>query len=443
MTKFQRRATQAFFLLFALLVAAAVLVRFGLGCYLESERFRNQITRAVEQELKAKGTFMPLHFTDGTFYSDGFAAHSMGRAFFSELKANQIRAVVNWRGLLERRWEIDELNVQNLDVQFAGRPPAEAATPAPTEPREPRAKKKASSWQLDLRQAAVEQSSWHWGSDDATAGSVTKSAFTLKPNDGGWLIEAKSGTISQTGWPILTIESAKLRYTGSSLFVTESTLRAGEGRIKIGGEVDFDRAVEMQAQLDGVDIIPLLSPDWRLRLHGKLAGTAKVHAPLPGGNLQIEGNLRLVEGQLEALPVLDQIATFTRTEQFRRLTLTRGSLSFTNTDGRTSVKDLVLESQGLMRVEGHCTIVRNKIDGVFQVGVTSASLQWLPGSQARVFTVARDGYYWTAVRLTGPVDHPHEDLTKRLTAAAAGELLENPDKTLREAAKTLLDLIPH
>jgi hypothetical protein len=77
------------------------------------------------------------------------------------------------------------------------------------------------------------------------------------------------------------------------------------------------------------------------------------------------------------------------------------------------------------------------------VGVTASSLQWLPGSQSRVFTVAHDGYFWTPVHLKGPVSHPHEDLTKRLVAAAAGELLKNSGDTLQDAAKTLLDLIPH
>ena len=75
--------------------------------------------------------------------------------------------------------------------------------------------------------------------------------------------------------------------------------------------------------------------------------------------------------------------------------------------------------------------------------MTAASLQWLPGSQARVFTVAHDGYYWTPVRVSGSVEHPHEDLTKRLLAAAASELLQNSKGTLEDAAKTLLDLIPH
>ncbi|MEO5719689.1 MAG: hypothetical protein ABIR29_14110 [Chthoniobacterales bacterium] len=441
MTKFQRGAVWVLFLLFVLLAAGALFARVGAGWYLGSERFRHQITRAVEEELKAKGSFQPLHFNDGTFYSDGFSAQGQGRAFFSDLRADQIRAVVNWRGLLDHRWEIDELNIQNLEIRFAGRAPAEA-TPGASAAK-PLPPKPSSPWKLDLRQAEIAQSSWHWGKTPETTGSLTKSAFTLTPSNGSWLVEAQSGTLNQSGWPALTIESAKLRYTGASLFVTESALRAGDGRINVDGEIEFDRAADLQVRLDKVDFSPFLPPDWRLRLHGKIAGTAKIHAPLPEGALRVEGDLQLVDGHLEALPVLDQIATFTRTDRFRRVALTRGSLTFTNESDRTVVTNLVLESEGLMRVEGGCTIAQNKINGVFQIGVTSASLQWLPGSQARVFTVAHDGYFWTPVRVSGPIDHPHEDLTKRLIAAAANELLENSRGNLEDAAKALLELIPH
>ncbi len=443
MTKFQRGAAWSVFLLLAL---AAIFARFVAGWYFGSDRFRDQITRAVSQELKASGTFQPLHYIDGTFYSDGFMAQGTGRAFFSDLRADQIRAVVNWRGLLDRRWEVDELNIQNLDVRFADgtKPKATAMVPTVKKPSSPKpSSPKPGSWKLDLRKAEIAQSSWRWGSTAERSGSLTKSGFTLTPENGSWLIEAKSGTVAQTGWPTLTIESAKLRYTGNSLFVTESALRAGNGRINLDGEIDFDRAADLRMRLDKVDFAPFLPSDWRARLHGKIAGTATVHAPLPEGAVRIEGNLQLVEGELEALPLFDQIASFTRTERFRRIALTRGSVTFSNQGERTVLKKLVLESEGLMRVEGGCTIAKKKINGVFQIGVTSASLQWLPGSQARVFTVARDGYFWTPVRVSGSVDHPHEDLTKRLIAAAASELLQNSKGTLEDAARKLLDLIPH
>ena len=288
---------------------------------------------------------------------------------------------------------------------------------------------------------------WHWGATPSAIGSVSGTGFTLLPNDGGWLINARGGTLAQSGWPSLTIDSAQLRYTGQSLFVTESSLRNGTGQLAVTGEIRFNQMADLQAQFERISVTPLLPEDWRLRLHGDLSGTARVRAALPGGDPRIEGTLQLQEGTIEAIPLLDQIATFTRTERFRRVAITRATLDFTQSGSAsnrlTTVTNLVLESEGLLRVEGSCQIAGGKIDGRFQFGVTAASLQWLPGSQARVFTVAHDGYSWAPVHVTGPVNHPHEDLSKRLLAAAAGELLQKSPNDIIDSAKSLLDLIPH
>ena len=234
---------------------------------------------------------------------------------------------------------------------------------------------------------------------------------------------------------------AKLLKTLAKENSVESFYRGDIAR-KIG-EVNFHNAADLQTQLTDLPLEPLLPPDWRARLSGKLSGAAKIHAPFSDGPVHVEGSISLGEGQVEALPMLDQIATFTRTERFRRMALSKASLTFTR-DGRlTSARDVVIESEGLMRIEGEFTVTDDQIDGVFQIGVTASSLQWLPGSQARVFTIAHNGYFWTPLRVTGPVAHPREDLTARLVAAAAGELLQNSQDALLDTAKGILDLIPH
>lgn len=449
MTRFRRLTPVTTLALFALLLlAAAVVVRVGFGLYLNSESFRRKIATAVGHVLKAEGTFSPLQRTGGIFYSDEFIARGSGAAFFSDLRADQIRADLDWRGLLHRTVQIDELTVQKLDIRFAEPPRGAHGGSAPPEPMptiagSPPNSKPRSAWIVDLRKASIAESSWHWRTNDGNEGGVEGSAFTLTPSGDSWLIEANSGKVSQTGWPELSIESAKLRYTGSSLFVTDGVLQSGSGRIAVNGEVAFRRAADVQAQFDNLSITPLLPPDWRVRLTGNLSGSAKIHAPFSGDPIHVEGDMHLLGGQIEALPLLDQIATFTRTDRFRRMTLSTASLSFTRDARLITAKDIIVESEGLMRIEGACTVLNDRIDGVFQIGVTAASLQWLPGSQARVFTIAHDGYFWTPLRLTGPVSHPTEDLTPRLVAAAAGEILQDTHDVLQDAAKGILDLLPH
>ncbi|MGB8356693.1 MAG: hypothetical protein WCD79_22535, partial [Chthoniobacteraceae bacterium] len=80
--------------------------------------------------------------------------------------------------------------------------------------------------------------------------------------------------------------------------------------------------------------------------------------------------------------------------------------------------------------------------------ITPSSLQWLPGSQEKVFTASHDGYVWTTVRLTGPLNSPKEDLSPRLVAAATGAVIDTVNgviqqvpggDAIKEAPKKLID----
>jgi hypothetical protein len=153
------------------------------------------------------------------------------------------------------------------------------------------------------------------------------------------------------------------------------------------------------------------------------------------------GKLHMESGHLEALPVLEQIALFTRMQQFRRVALSKASAQFRQSSGELAVTDFVAESDGLLRMEGAFTVIRGMISGDFQVGVTPAALQWLPGSQERVFTVARGGYLWTPLRLAGPVEKPQEDLSPRLIAAAKGAVLQGVENTVRDSINTGKDAV--
>jgi hypothetical protein len=135
-------------------------------------------------------------------------------------------------------------------------------------------------------------------------------------------------------------------------------------------------------------------------------------------------------------------------QQFRRLALSTASGDFHHDGVRLRVSNFAAESRGLLRLEGKFVVVGGAIDGDFQVGITPAALQWLPGSQERVFTVARGGYLWTPMRVTGPLDKPQEDLSGRLAVAAGSAIIETVEKTGREAietgkdaAKGVLDLL--
>jgi hypothetical protein len=82
-----------------------------------------------------------------------------------------------------------------------------------------------------------------------------------------------------------------------------------------------------------------------------------------------------------------------------------------------------------------------KIDGVLDVGVAASTLRWLPGARGKVFTVDRDGYLWTKVKISGPLKNIKEDLSERLLIAAGTEVLEGTKDALEKGAQMLMDLL--
>lgn len=425
--------------LLVLAVAAFIAGKLWADSYLRSDRFRAFIGRKLGDTLQASAEVAPFQFAGGTIFSDGLKARGTEKAWFSEMQLDQVRAEVSARRVLERVWQVETLAVQRAQIDFEGSRvvlPEPVATPEPSQHTSFAFGRNWLPNRVELGSATVADSNLRWR-DGALAGT----RLDIAPHDGGWNLTGAGGTVRHAAWPELEVAALKLRYREPSLFVQSAELRqSGGGSLVVTGEVRPEESVDLTAKGEGVTVTPLLPPDWRARLHGQLAGEVRVQSPLPvRGAPLLSGTVSLHGGQLEALPVLEEIAAFTRTAQFRKLALSRASGDFQHDGATLSVKNFAVESEGLIRMEGAFTVVQEQIDGTFQVGVTPASLQWLPGSQERVFTAARGGYLWTPMRLTGPIAKPQEDLTPRLIAAAQNSVIDRAEGMARDAVKGARD----
>ena len=142
---------------------------------------------------------------------------------------------------------------------------------------------------------------------------------------------------------------------------------------------------------------------------------------------------------------MNQLALFTASERYRAAELQNARADFDWNAGNLVVSNLLVESEGLLRVEGGFTVRANQIDGTLQVGLARSAVRWLPVVGTRVFNLPeRDGYLWTTVHLSGPVNHPNEDLTARLLAATEQEVIDKAQQgagAVIDTAKGLLDLL--
>jgi hypothetical protein len=440
----------ALIVLLVLLVIGVVVARALFIQYLHSDAFRTALGQGAANALGAShAEFAPLQFDGSLVYGENFRATREDGGGFSKIDANQIRATFDWRGLLHHTVEVNELAIQQLDIE----PPTQGAENEAVAPESSGSPAplgfQHSGWHLDLQKAVISEANWHWA--DNPAGGITGAALTLTPDgDNAWVIDAEGGTLRAGTWPELTLDNASMRWQAPTLYINSATLHDGSSHLGVTGSIESRKSADLRVTLDGVDVQPLLSADWRQRLNGRLTGVANIHAPLgvPDASRQVtvSGSIAMVDATLTALPVLDQIGIFTHTERFRQLELTRASGDFTHTQDRLEVRNMVVEAEGLIRVEGDYTVADGRIDGTFQVGLTPETLQWIPGSQDTVFVDSRGGYRWTPMRLTGSVEHPVDDLTPRLIAAAANSVINGAkdiESTVKKAGQGLLDSLLH
>lgn len=431
-------------------IAATVGLKLWADHYLRSDAFRRFVGGKLSKTLKAETEIAPFQYQGLTVFSDHLSVRGTVRTPFAQLRMDHLRAEFSTRRAWEGIWQIEQLEVAKVEVALEGTRAVEVPEPRPEPSRTE--KKETPQWKpgwlpnrVELGSARIKDATLTW-----KEGRLSGTAIQLQPGDGGWELDGVGGTITHETLPKLTLDSLRLRYRPPFVFIQKAELRESSGgSLNLTGEIELDERLALLAKVNRVPLGPLLPEDWRVRLRGNLSGEVQIHSPLPArGSPTLAGTVYLTEGSLEALPVLDEIAVFTRTAQFRRLALTRATGDFHRDDQRLTVRNFVAESAGLIRLEGAFQVEGERIDGSFEVGVTPSSLQWLPGSQARVFTVARDGYLWAPLRLTGPLEKPTEDLSPRLIAAAQGAIIEKATGTARdvldtakEAAKSALDIL--
>ncbi|MEO6052914.1 MAG: hypothetical protein ABIP97_02785 [Chthoniobacterales bacterium] len=442
--------------IFLIVAGGTIFLNIWIDRYLRSDAFRTTVEEKTGFALKLKASFEPFRWTGMSVYSDRF----IGVADASNISAQRVRAGFNLRAILTGAWQLNDLDIGRLDTVF-GTPtqnPVPAAKPEFVIPV-----KKPAAWtaflpqRFEVERVVVGDGNFSWGSGGLGTGAVQGTAITATPGSNGWNINAKNGKLLMKQFPDLLIDSAKLRSQRGTFYISDAQMRtADNGAVQASGERDSDGALQLKIQWQKVLVQSLLQDPWNTHLTGLLQGTANLQSRADAPPI-IDGDFTLTEGLLQGIPLQEKIATFTRVPEYQRLPIQQLSGNYHIQAGSIAFTNLVLESKGLLRVEGTCLIQKDgSLGGTLRVGVTSQSLQWLPGSQARVFTVSKNGYLWTDVQLSGTIQNPRENLSARLLTAATGEIIDtginagksllqspsNAEDTIKKAQGILKQLVP-
>lgn len=423
--------------------------------YLAGPEFLELLSQETSKALRVDGAFRPLRWSGPEIYSESFEGTGQAKGVLESLETSGLRARMIWNSIWQGVWEIDRIEIQRADLVFRSEQgkepeeiPASKAARASGVEAIPILLRGLLSWlprTVRIGEVTVASGRVVWG-DSILEGS----RLVLRPEGGAWIVESRGGTLSHPGFPANRVGIIRVRLMPGRLYLTEAGVQFDEGgSFKASGEADFaEKTSRFQVEVEGVPV-KNIAPK---ALSEHLTGTSVISALVvhDAGERTISGSFRVEEGLLRGLEAQDVLARFTRSPQFKRLPLQELSANFTRSANGTTLRDFVLESRGLIRIEGTLEVEPEQegepeVQGEFKVGLTSQSLQWLPGSQERVFRTSGGGYLWTDVRITGTVSNPKEDLSRRLAVAMGEQVLLAPVSVLQhggvQAVESGVDLL--
>jgi hypothetical protein len=391
--------------------------------YLKGDAFRAQVAAQLGRTTKSEAVIETLTWTgQDVSVTQASLAPKRDQAWKS-IKAGGIQGSLDFSAARDGVWRITRLTADSLrmDMRSAIEIPKELppeweeqiANPVPLWLRR---------WIPTRTQVdEVQVQTFDFVPSSAEAGvSATNLTLTGKPSNdrGAWQLRSEGGKLVIPGLrEPFRLSGVSSRLDADALVIHDASARwLGDSEVTARGDVPFGKAKPwgFNGAVRNLDMRHLLTPDWNSRLNGMLEGDYEVKPTV------MKGKVRVKNGIVQNMPMLNQVATFTRVERFRRIVLDVAKADMEHAGDRITVSNLDLQSSGLIRVEGGLVIQGDQINGDLLVGVAPDTLNWILGSRERVFTQTRadaPGYVWTNVRISGPLNSPSEDLTNRILIA--------------------------
>lgn len=427
------------------LILLVGLAYISLMTFLRGDSFRKFLSAEVSQATNVTGEFSPFKWDGLAVETDAFTAH--GENFVTALKAEGLHTEVGMGGIWRGIWEIRSSSLQRLELSVDASQSAVGPSAAVSQAKSKSLSKKpawlpseAALEGLEIKHMALNV--------QLEKGAATANDMAVKLRPAGpknaYRAEIKGGTIRLPFMilPVLSLERLDLRFQDRQLFLTASDVRAWErGRIQAAGEWDMKtKRYALEGSASGITCEEVLSEDWSKRLQGNVSTTFTVENPSLAPTAR--GKLTIENGTLTALPVLDTLAAYADTRRFRVINLNEAHTSWVWRKGELVLSDLVIFSEGLIRLEGSLTIRGENLDGAFRMGLAPGTLATIPGAETDVFTPGERGLLWAPLRISGTLENPKEDLSDRLMMAAGLRIFDQIPESGEKVIKFTRSLIP-
>ena len=411
--------------------------------WLHGEDFRHMLSAQAGNALRVACEFGPFQWSGTRMDTTSFKAS--GDGLIKDIDAEGLLVDVGLGGWWKGVWQIDDARARRIEVEIDTTAADRVKnTPPPVELTTPLAKQK--KWydglvphELELKQVEVGSSSLKVLTRSGPV-SIAGTSWRVTPDGakGSYRAEGSDGVV-KLPWkwsPPMELGRARLRYQDDTVFLTDADFRLYDsGRLDLAGEMSVKgNGYVFTGNLRDISCAEVLPEDWKQRLSGKIDSSFTVENAAHGP--AVKGNLEISDGVLTAMPMMDALSAYADTTRFRRLALQEGKTDFEWEDGILTARNLVLASEGLVRIEGSLRMDREeRLDGRFRLGLVPGVLARIPGAETIVFAPGEKGLLWTNVHITGTLHDPEEDLTARLIEAAGQRMFDVLPETGQQVLK--------
>jgi hypothetical protein len=403
--------------------------------YLAGESFRALLVKEGSAILQANVVLSPLRW-------DGFRVHTnlvevSGEHQCKSMKWDGIRTGIEPGRIAAGVWSVAPTRIGKISILWDTTAPMHKSLPM-DETAPPRSAA-APPWYQSLLPRSIEAAPLIVDNSDIRVilkdGSMRlhEARWEVTPSDNlkQANVQLLGGKLSLplASAPSIRLNKAQATYRDGNLYLTQGDGAIYErGNFQLTGEWDaVKKALSLEGDVEGVQCSELLLADWKQKLMGSIVANFQVASQ--NDKLDARGHLKLQNGMLTALPVLDTLAAYAQSIRFRTLALHDAECDFHYQDGVITLTRIKIGSEGLARIEGRCMLSPLKdgdysVDGDFQLGLAPGTLSAIPGAEEEVFHAGSHGLRWSPLRMTGTLKNPQEDLTGRLRAAAGARMFE-------------------
>ncbi|MBC8128567.1 MAG: hypothetical protein H8M99_15620 [Gloeobacteraceae cyanobacterium ES-bin-144] len=416
---------KAVIILIAASILSAAVFYAAVRSYLHSDAFRVFMSDKASALGKVDGTFTSFRWEGLSVETSTFDA--TGRGAVKTLRLDGLHTEIGLSGLRRGVWEIRQARARRIEMLIdtrGGIDPAPVAVAEAKDIKVSHARTVTKPWlptEVEVKEMDVGELKISALTDQGQA-TIRGLRANVEPGAGKhtYRIDLADGLVQLpfTFVPEIRLDKAHLNYNDENVFLSSFKASVWEnGQVEASGEWNADtKQYSLEGNVTGVKCEDVFNENWAKRFIGDLNTDFTVTGSTR--TIDAKGKLTLQNGTLTALPVLDALAAYADTRRFRVLPLSEAHTNWRSYNNQLAFTNLVLASEGLVRLEGDITITDRQLDGRFRLGLAPGTLASIPGAETDVFFPGERGLVWTPLRITGTLDDPKEDLTDRLKAAA-------------------------